>query len=172
MPPELLAVHPVVGGTEVEVERLLGWPPERADELLDHFLVDGDRPVPIGLLLEATQRGLAGQHAVGIDGGLQGDVVTQRLVVVEILVAQRQAKHALPNQGFGAMQAALRIAVITQPASDSAGQAHLAVELPQQQDATVRGDLAAIEAGGDLTAFAAWKGGGGRGTFCHGGCIG
>src|SRR5690554_3713497 len=97
VPPELLAVHPVVGGIEVEVERLLGWQPERADELLDHFLVDGDRPVPIGLLLEATQRGLAGQHAVGIDGGLQGDVVTQRLVVVEILVAQRQAKHALPN---------------------------------------------------------------------------
>src|SRR5690554_6075115 len=58
VPPELLAMHPIVGGIEVEVERFLGWPPERADELLDHLLVDGDRPVPIGLLLEAAQGGL------------------------------------------------------------------------------------------------------------------
>lgn len=76
VPPALLAMHPIVGGIEVEVERLLGWPPERADELLDHLLVDGDRPVPVGLLLEATQGRLAGQHPVGIDGGLQGDDLT------------------------------------------------------------------------------------------------
>ncbi len=169
VPPELLAMHPIGGSIEVEVERLLGWPPERADELLDHLLVDGDRPVPVSLLLEAAQGGLTGQHAIGIDGGLQGDIVTQRLVVVEILVAQRQAKHALPNQGFGAMQAALSVALVAESASDGAGQAHLAIELPQQQDTAVGSDITAIETGDDLTAFAAWKGSGRRGTFCHGG---
>jgi hypothetical protein len=49
-----------------------------------------------------------------------------------------------------------------------ARQPHLAIELTQQEDAVVGGDVAAIEAGDDLTAFAAWKGGGGRGTCCHG----
>src|SRR5699024_988025 len=50
VPPELLAVYPIVGGIEVEIERLLGWPPKRADELLNHLLVYRDRPVPVGLL--------------------------------------------------------------------------------------------------------------------------
>ena len=110
-----------------------------------------------------------GQHTIGIDGGLQGDVVTQRMVVVEILIAQRQAEHALSNQGFRSVLAALRVSRTAQPASDSAGQDHLTIELTQQEDATVGSDITAIETGSDLTAFAAWKGGGGRGTLCYDG---
>ncbi|BCB73025.1 hypothetical protein HMEPL2_33760 [Vreelandella aquamarina] len=134
--------------------------------------MDGDRPVPVGLLFEATQGGLAGQHAIGIDGGLQSDVVTQRMVVVEILIAQRQAEHALSNQGFRSVLAALRVSRIAQSASYRARQPHLTIELTQQQDTAVGSDITAIETGDDLTAFTAWKGSGRRGTFCHGGCSG
>jgi len=88
---------------------------------------------------------------------------------VHILIAQRQPEYALPDQGFGAMQAALRVALIAEPAGDGEGQAHLTIELPQQQDTAVGSDITAIEAGDDLTAFAAWKGSGGRDTFCYGG---
>ncbi|BCB73052.1 hypothetical protein HMEPL2_34030 [Vreelandella aquamarina] len=67
------------------------------------------------------------------------------------------------------MQAALSVALVAESASDGAGQAHLAIELPQQQDTAVRSDITAIKTGDDLTTFAAWKGSGWRGTFCHGG---
>lgn len=103
---------------------------------------------------------------------LQGDVVTQGLVVIEILIAQDQAEDTLANQRFRAVQAELRITFIIQSASYRTRQPHLTIELTQQQNAAVGGDVAAIEAGENLTAFAAWKGGGGHGTFYHGGCIG
>lgn len=80
VPSELLAMHPVVGSNEVVVDRLFGRLAEREDELLDHLLVDRDRPVPFGLLLEATQGGLAGQHAIGVDDALQCDGMAQRMV--------------------------------------------------------------------------------------------
>jgi hypothetical protein len=38
--------------------------------------------------------------------------------------------------------------------------------------ATSGRDLATVETGGDLAAFAAWKEGRRRGTFRHGGCLG
>ena len=56
-------------------------------------------------------------------------------------------------------QAALRVSRIAQSASYRARQPHLTIELTQQEDTAVGGDVAAIEAGDDLTAFAAWKGG-------------
>ncbi len=63
------------------------------------------------------------------------------------------------------MQAAVRVAIIVEPASDGAGQAHLTIQLPQQQDTAVRGDITAIETGDDLTASTAWKVSGRRDTF-------
>jgi|GEM_PF-6134497 hypothetical protein len=55
---------------------------------------------------------------------------------------------------------------------DGAGQAHLVIELTEQQGAAIGRNLATVDTGGDLAAFAAWKGGGRRGTFRHGGCCG
>jgi hypothetical protein len=74
MPTELLTMHRVVCGVEVEDQALLRRPPKGADELLNDLFLDGHRPLTTGLLLEATQRRLAGQHSIGIDRGLQGDV--------------------------------------------------------------------------------------------------
>ncbi|GAA5174263.1 sugar ABC transporter ATP-binding protein [Modicisalibacter zincidurans] len=42
-------------------------------------------------------------------------------------------------------------------------------ELAKQQDTAIGGDLTAVETGGDLAAFTAWKRGGRHGTFRHGG---
>lgn len=91
MPAKLLTMHRVVGDVEVEDQALLRRPSEGADELLDDLFLDGHRPLATGLLLEATQRRLAGQHAVGIDRGLQGGVMAQGVVVVKVLVAELSA---------------------------------------------------------------------------------
>jgi len=55
-PAELLAVHRVVGGVEVEDQALLRRSPEGADELLDDLLLNGHRPLATCLLLEALLR--------------------------------------------------------------------------------------------------------------------
>jgi hypothetical protein len=94
------------------------------------------------------------------------------MMIGEVFVAQRQAKDALPEHGLGPVLATARGTGVIQSASDGAGQAHLAIQLAKQQGAAIGGDLAPVETDGDLADFTAWKGGGRRGTFCHGGCCG
>ncbi len=79
--------------------------------------------------------------------------MAQRVMIVEVFVAQGKAEEALADQGL----AALRITLIAQAAGHGLREAHLTVDLTKQQDATVGGDVTAIEASDDLAAFAAWK---------------
>ena len=90
-------------------------------------------------------------------------------MIVEVFVAQCQAEHALPEHGLRPVLATASGTGIIQSARDGAGQAHLAIELAKQQDTAIGGDLTAVETGGDLAAFTAWKRGGRHGTFRHGG---
>jgi len=126
-------------------------------ESVEDLLLVGHRPLATGLLLEATQRRLAGQHAIGIDRSLQGDIAAQGVVIVEVLVAQRQAKDALPKHGLRPVLATASGPSIIEAARDGTGQPHLAIELAKQQDTAIGGDLAPVETGGDLAAFTAWK---------------
>lgn len=87
------------------------------------------------------------------------------MVVVEIHLAQSQAEDTLPDQGFRAVlgrrgsrsshkrRATAKVSPISQ------------IKLTQQLNADARGDITAIKAGGDLTAFAASEGSGRSGTF-------
>jgi hypothetical protein len=52
--------------------------------------------------------------------------------------------------------------------SHSGAQAQPTIGLPQQQHATVTGDIAALESGFNPAAFTGWKVKRLLGTFCHG----
>ena len=86
----LLTVYGIVGRIEVE-NQALGWPTKRRDKLLDQHLVQPPGRCPVGPVLPAAQGRGAGQCRVALDGRLQGQIIPQGLVVIEILIPQSQA---------------------------------------------------------------------------------
>lgn len=102
----LLAVDGVVGGIEVEDEFLRGRG-VRGDEGLDQ---DGGHTGQVGAgeaVLQATKGGRAGERIgfllagleAAVGEGLKEGVVTEGLVVVEILVSGGQSEDALGQEG-------------------------------------------------------------------------
>ena len=83
----LTTVHRIVGGVDVQ-HNLFGRPLEGGDEGRGQNLVNRPRPTPFGPILEAAQRRRAGQRPVAPGRGLQGKVMAQGRVIVQILVAQ------------------------------------------------------------------------------------
>ena len=84
-------------------------------------------------------------------------ILAQFVVIVEVLVAQRQAEDALPHQRLDLM---LDIAGVT-PINEAVGQAtqqpEASVDLSQQQRARVRGDVPAVEARNHRAPFNRFK---------------
>lgn len=81
--PFLVTMHRVVGGVEVE-NQFLGWSIKGGDEALHQHPVDRPRRPPIGPVLKPAQRRRAGQRPVALNRRLQGQVVAQRIMVVQI----------------------------------------------------------------------------------------
>ena len=90
----LVAVQRHVGGVDVEHE-FRGCRLVAGDELLDEHTVQCHRLRPRGTALQTTQRGRARQRVAPADSGLHQQVVSQRVVVVEIFVAAAQPIDAL-----------------------------------------------------------------------------
>lgn len=86
----LLAVDRIVGGVEVQ-HQPLRCPRKGGDELLDEHRVQAPGRRPVGTVLPTAQRRGAGQQRVAFDRRLERQVVAQCLMVIEVLVAQRQA---------------------------------------------------------------------------------
>ena len=63
--------------------------------------------------------------------------LAQRIVIVQILVAQRQAQHARRHQHLHRMPRPLRLAVIPETGAQPAEQPRPLRQLPQQQSATI-----------------------------------
>ena len=140
----LIAMHQIVGGIEVENQlgrRLL----ERRDELIDDHAVDGNGASTVGAILEAAQGGAGGGGGVAFERGLQGQVVAQMIVIVEIFVALAQPEHALAQQMFGGVVDQRRMARVGQHLRDLLEQAKAPFDFTQQQQAAVGTDLPAIE---------------------------
>ena len=154
------AVQRIVGGIQVEHD-LLGRRRVRVEEQLDEQPLDRGRVVadlvvarrlPGRRVLEPVEGRLAGQRrAAGATGGElahgrgQHRVVAQLIVVDQILVAQRQAEHALADQGGEAVLDLVRRAVIGEAGGEPPDQADRPVGGAQQQRPGVRGDGAAVE---------------------------
>ena len=155
----LSAVERDVGVVEIEHD-LARRPLMCLEEQIDQQRVDL-RPVavdlvilrrmPLGCVLQPVQRALAGQRrAVAAQLRLQlarqhreGRVLAQLVVVVEVLVAQRQAEDALPDQRLHFMLDVARVAPVAEARREPPHQRQALVHLSQQQRPGVRRDLAA-----------------------------
>ena len=113
-------------------------------------------------MFKPVQRRLSRQHrAIGAArfslarDKAENGITAQFVVVVEILVAKRDAMNALGNQRFGGLLDAVRPAAILETGRRPPGQTDGAIGLAQQQCARVRRDGAAIEGRCDFPAFEA-----------------
>ena len=89
-------------------------------------------------------------------------------MVVEIFVTLAQRIHALAQQGQLIVSDIASIAGIREPCIDGFEQPRPSVSLPEQQQATITGDIPAGKSGLDPAAFYRWKVEADPGTFCHG----
>ena len=103
-------------------------------------------------MLEPVERRLAGQGGAirPACGELAGDrgqrrVVPQLIVVDQILVAERQGKHALADQSGHAVLHLVRRAMIGKAGGKPPDQANGPVGSAQEQCSGIRGDGAAVE---------------------------
>ena len=144
----LLSVQRHIGS--VDVEHQLGRRhPMCGDELRDQHFVQRPGLGTSGAVLEPAEGGRRSQWHIAADGGLHQHVATQRLVVVQILVAAAQAVHALREKLLQAVFDATGLAWIGQRSRRRAGQADVAIDLAQQHQAAVAAQLSAAEVGLD-----------------------
>ena len=110
-----------------------------------------------GARFEPAQGRAAAQRLVALHRALPGQIVAQRIVIIEILVAQREAVDALPQQTDLLMGDQLRGARIGQRRIQRTGQPKAPIGLAQEHHAAVAGDLAALKTRLDFTPIEAWK---------------
>ena len=148
----LHAVHPVIGGVEIQ-DQLARHFPERGNELLQHHFVYGEQRFPVGAVLQAAEGGLTGQRREAVHRRLDRRVMTQCLVVIEIFIAQAKAVDPLLQQAQLGMDHLAGIPPILEHPVDRRQQAETPVHLAQQQHTAVGGDVTAGELGLYLAAF-------------------
>ena len=78
-PPELLAMHGIVGRVEVQNQPLRGLL-ERGDELLQQQRTDPQGRFTLRPVLQPAQRGGTGQGLIGLHGRLKRRIVPQGVI--------------------------------------------------------------------------------------------
>ena len=167
----LVAMQRIVGGIEIEDDLfgglLVGVEEEIDEQAFDRRRVMADLVISRRLAAAqfqpvqrrfARQRRtvrslrlqLAGQHG-------QHRVAPQFVVVVEVLVAERNADDALHHHGLDLVFHQLGSARVGEAGGKPLGQPDRPVGLAQQQGAGIRGDRPTVEARHDLAAFDRWK---------------
>jgi len=137
----------------------------RLQEQRDEQLRDGPRIVAdlvvarrrkrrpfLGRVLQSRQRRLASHRCALLALRLQlagqsrqHRIVPQLVVVVEVLIAQRDAEHPLTDQSCNRVLDALRVAPVPEASGKPANQPDRLVGPSQQQCTRVRADHAAVE---------------------------
>ena len=164
-PPLLIAVQRIVGGVEVEhdLTRRLGVRVEKQidEQPLDRRGVVVDLVIARSLararrMLQPVQRALARQRrrliAIALELAqkhAQNRIAAQVVVVVEVLIAERQAEDALRDQGLERMNGEQRAAVVAKASGKPIREADRLVRLAQQQSPGVRRHQPAVEIGDD-----------------------
>ena len=159
--PLLMAMQRIVRGIQVQHD-LRRWHPVRLQELLHEQRLDRRRPIADLVIrprlrtaqLQPVQRRLAGHRRAVPPLRLQlagqhrhHRIVAQRIVVDQILVAQRDAEHPLAHQGAQLMFDQPPIALIHEAGGEAVDQPNRPIGGAKQQGAGVRGHRPAIERG-------------------------
>ena len=108
----------------------------------------------------AARRKLAGQHR-------HDRIVAQLVVIDDVLIAQRDPKEALTNQGAHRVLDQLGRPAVGKTPGKSLDQPDRPVRRAQQQSAGIRGDLAAVKGGHHRTSLDTCKTQQIRATLCR-----
>jgi hypothetical protein len=158
-PPFLVAVERVVGGIDVEHDlggrRLMRLQEERDEQALNGGRIMSDLVIARRLRsaqLKTVERRFAGHRRAvrppcrKLVGQHRHDrIVTQLVVIVEVLIAQRNPDHPLPHQGRHAVLDQVLVTLVDKALGKAINHSDLAVRRPQQQRASVRRDRPAIK---------------------------
>ena len=106
--------------------------------------------LPVGVILQAGERGLRGQGVGFADDGLKRGIASQRVGVVLILVACGDLIDPLREHFIGLVVDEQRIAPVVNQSPKPLGKPQLLVKLAQEQKARVAGDLAAVKIENDF----------------------
>jgi hypothetical protein len=163
----LMPVQRVVGGIEVEHDLprrfAMGIEEEIYEQILDGTLVDRNLVVPVNVLarrvFQAVQRALSTESRAVRTARLQTireqrqhRIKAQGIVIVHVLIAQRQADNPLADQRFERMHYSPRIAPVPKARPNPIDQANRSIHLPQQQRPSIRRHCAAVKRRLDPTA--------------------
>jgi hypothetical protein len=154
VPAFLRAVERIVGCIEVDDDARWGLA-VGIEKQIDEQPLDG-LPIVIELVvsvladlagvLHAVQRRLAGERAVRlVDAGGQRRIEAQRIVVDQVLVAEREAEDALAQQVWKRVLDGVRNSVVDEAGGQPLGQSQFAVSSGEQRHAAVRRDRATIK---------------------------
>jgi hypothetical protein len=145
-----------IGRIKVQ-HQFLGRLLEGGDELLYEHPMDGHRRGAVCLALQPAKGGAAGQRFAALHSRLPGQIVPQGVVVIEILVTQRQPVDALPQQIGHRVGDETRIAPVLENPGQRRGKPHSAIRLPQEHHPAITGDIAAGKTRLNFAAIKAWK---------------
>lgn len=115
--------------------------------------MNGDRRPTVHAILQTAQGWRAAQHLILLGRCLQRQVASELVMVVEIFVTLTQRIHALAQQGQLVMPDIATIAGIRKPRIDGFEQPQSSIDLSEQQQAAITGDIPARKSGLDPAAF-------------------
>ena len=158
-PPLLVAVDRVVCGVEVEHDllrrALVGVEEQLHEQCLDRRAIMGDPAVAAGCrraVLEPVQRALAGERRAAPVPRLEPAerhpehrIVAQPVVVDQVLVAERDPEHPLPDQRRHLVDHSFRRPTVGEAGREALDEPDRPVGRSEQEPARVRGDRAAPE---------------------------
>ena len=111
----------------------------------------------MGAFFESAERGAGGEGRVAVDRRLSEQIMAQGVVIVEVFVALDEAEDALAQELLLGVGDEARVAVIGQGLAQILDQAKARVDLADERQAAVAGDLAALEGNLDFSAVEAVK---------------
>ena len=159
-PPLLLAMHRIVGGVEIE-DDLARRALMRLQEQVDHQPLDGHRIVTDLVIarrlqaaqLQPVQRRLAGHRRAILAARFElarqhrhHRIVAQFVVIVEILIAERDPEHPLADQRHHLMLDQLRAPLVVKARGEPIHHPDRPIRRAQQQRPGIRGDRPASNA--------------------------
>ena len=127
----------------------------------------------LGSMLQPVQGALAGDwrtvRAVGFQLAgqhMEQRIVTKLIVIVQVFIAERQAEHALADQGLDRVLEQPRITTVRETGCHPPDQPEAAIQSPQKQRSRIRCDGSATEPGHHFLALDGFKFEQRRGTLC------
>ena len=158
-PPLLLAVQRIIGRVKIKND-LLRRAFVRLQEQLDRKLLDGHRIVADLVIarglqfaqLQPVQRRLAGNRRAILAPRLElarqhrhHRIMAQFVVVIEILVAERDPEHPLPDQGRDLVLDPFRTPLVVEARRKPIHHTDGSIRRAQKQRSGIRADRAAVE---------------------------